>query len=123
MAVAGADVEQLEDAPTHEHLERQGKTISNITKKTSLSEIIHILKQSIQWSLHGNGHPVLFFSPFLVLSEAALKSVGVLGRGEEVCDHEQFEQKARDESPEKMERMRVRLLLLLLDWRARFPFL
>ena len=45
--------------------------------------------------------PCFIFSPFLVLSEAALKSVGVLGRGEEVCDHEQFEQKARDESPEK----------------------
>ena len=32
VAVAGADVEQLEDAPTHEHLERQGKKISNFTK-------------------------------------------------------------------------------------------
>ena len=37
--------------------------------------------------------------PFLVLREAALKRVGVLGGGEVVCDHEQFEQKARDESP------------------------
>ena len=42
--------------------------------------------------------------PFLVFREAALKRHGVLGGGKVVCDHEQFEQKARDESPERKRR-------------------
>ena len=70
---------------------------TNICKKKAFQYLIIISKVLII-SMKSK------FFPFLVFCEAALKRVGVLGGGEVVRDHEQFEQKARDESPERKRR-------------------
>ena len=63
MAVAGADVEQLEDAPTHEHLERQGKKMSNFTKKQVLQSK-YIFSSRAFNGVYMEMETLFYFQPF-----------------------------------------------------------
>ena len=89
----------------------QPKGISNVLTSWQLQgQMLSSWKMHLPTNIYKERISCLIISmkskcfPFLVFREAALQRVGVLGVGEVVCDHEQFEQKARDESPERKRR-------------------